>query len=145
VRSARRIVQEATRLEIGRVERLGEEIAHLELLGFAFEIGKDYRDVAAKFPDELAAGTARWSEGVGVGDDGDSVEAALALADGFEDGHALSADGEAIGGVLDVAAAEDSARCSAQCGADTEVGVWSVSIFAGLLSDTDKMVVVGHG
>ena len=98
--------------------------------GFAFEIAEDYRDVAAKFPDDLAAGAAGGRERVGVGRNGDGVEAAFAFADGFEDGDALGANGETVGGVFDVATAEDAARVGADSGADTEIGKWRVSVFA---------------
>src|SRR5260370_5216388 len=43
----------------GRIERLGKTIAHLQHFRFAFEVGKDYGNVAAEFPDELAASAAR--------------------------------------------------------------------------------------
>jgi len=36
-------------------------------------------------------------EGIGVSDDGNSIEPASAFADGFENGDALGANGEAVG------------------------------------------------
>jgi hypothetical protein len=134
----------AAPLQVCCVKRLREEFAHLQDFGFAFEVGQDHRNVPAKFPDELAASAAGWSEGVGISDDGDGVKAALAFADGFKYGGAFGADGQAVGGVFDVAATEDTAGRGTKCGAYTEVGVGSVSVFAGLFGDGNEIVVVGQ-
>src|SRR5690348_16073858 len=113
--------------EVRGVEGFGEEVAHLRGFGPAFEVGEDDRDVAAEFPDHLTAGTAGGSESLGVGDDDDSVEAAFAFAEGFENGDAFGADGESVGGVFYVAAAENAAGGGAQSGAYAKVGVRGVS------------------
>src|SRR3954462_10641961 len=130
--------------EVGGVERLGKKLTHLDLLGFAFEVREDDRNVAAEFPAKLAAGTAGCREGVGVRDDYDGVEAAFTFADGFEDGDAFGANSEAVGGVLYIAAAEDAAGGGAESGAYAEVGVWGVSVLARLFGDGDQVIVIGH-
>lgn len=122
-----------------------EKIAHLDRFGLAFEVREDYRNVAAEFPDELAAGAAGRSECVCVGDNGDGVEAAFAFAESFENRDTFGADGETVGGIFYVAAAEDAAGGGAERGAYAEVGVGSVGVVASLLGDGDEVVVVGHG
>jgi hypothetical protein len=129
-------------LEVGGVEGFGEEVAHLDDFGFALEIGQDNGDVAAEFPDELAAGAAGWSQGVGVGNHRDGIEAALTFAERFEDGDAFGANGQAVGGVFDVATAEDAPRSGAESGTDTEIGKRSMGVLAGLLGDGDEMLIV---
>jgi hypothetical protein len=127
----------AVPLQVRGIERFREEIAHLQDFGFAFQVGEDYRDVAAKFPDQLATGAAGWRQNVGIGDDGDGVEAALAFADGLENGGAFGADGQAIGSIFHVTAAEDAAGSGAKGGPDSKIGVGSVSVFARLFGDED--------
>ena len=105
--------------------------------GFTFEVAEDHRNVAAEFPDQLATGAAGWRQNVGVGDNGDGVEAALAFADGLEDGGAFGADGQAIGSIFHVTAAEDAAGCGAKGGADSKIGVGSMSVIARLFGDED--------
>jgi len=95
--------------EAGSVKGLGKKSAHLDHFHFAFEVGKDHRDVATEFPDELAARAAGRGQRFGVGHYGNGVETALAFADGFEDRDAFGADGQSIRGVFDVAPAKDSA------------------------------------
>src|SRR5262249_23910964 len=97
----------------------------------ALEIFEDDGNVAAEFPNQLATGATGRRERVGVGDDGDGVEAALAFRDGLEDGHALRADGQAVGGVFDVASAKDAARDCAKGRANAKVRIRSVGVFAG--------------
>src|SRR4029077_4418646 len=55
--------------EAGTVKGFGKEIAHLQHFHLALEVGKDDGDVAAKFPDELAASATGRRELVGVGYD----------------------------------------------------------------------------
>src|SRR5215471_14464169 len=99
--------------QVGRVEGFGKKIAHWDGFHFAFEIGEDDGDVAAEFPDDLAAGAARRSERIGVGDDGDGVEAAFAFANSLENSDTFRADGKPVGSVFNIAAAENAARGSA--------------------------------
>ena len=76
---------------------------HLLLQYLAFQIRHDHRDVTAKFPDDLAAGSAGWRERVRVGNDGDRFEATFAFGDGFEDGGALSATRQAKRRIFNIA------------------------------------------
>src|SRR5262245_5897101 len=93
-------------LQARGVEGLGEEVVHCDGFSFALEVGQDDRNVAAELPDQLATGATGRGERVGIGDNRDGVEAALAFADGFEDGHSLGANREPVGGVFYVAASE---------------------------------------
>ena len=65
-------------------------------------------------------------------------KAALAFADGFEDGDALGADGEAVGGVFDIATAENSAGSGAERGANAKIGVRRVGVLARLPGGFDE-------
>src|SRR5262249_5293545 len=100
-----------------------KEVFQLVDFGFAARIHEGDFDIAAKLPEDLAARAARRSEAIGIGGDGDAAELADAFADGFEDGDALGADGEAVGGVFDVAAGVDAAFGVFQGGADLEVRI----------------------
>src|SRR5580692_8733120 len=131
-------------LKIRGVEGFRKELAHAQDFDFAFEIGEHDRNVATKFPDDLAAVAAGRGERVGVGDDGDGIETALAFADGFEDGDALGAESEAVSGVFDVAAGENLARRRVQGSADFEIGKFGVSVFADLGCRGDEGVMFGH-
>src|ERR1700722_1001561 len=113
--------------------------------GFSLQVRKHNRHVAAKFPNQLTAGSAGRSECVGIGDHSDCVETAFALADRFEDRDAFGTDGEAVRRVFDVAAAEDSSGSGAKCGADAEIRISGVGVFARLFRDTNQMIEVGHG
>src|SRR5437899_13010015 len=111
------------------VEWSGKQFAQLDDLRFALENGHDHAKVTAEFPDQLAAGAAGWGQSVGVSHHGNSVEAALAFADGFENGDAFGAHGEAVGRILDVAAAKNPSGRSAQGGANAKIRVRRVGVF----------------
>src|SRR5277367_6008487 len=98
------------RSQIRRVERLWKKIVHPQRFCFAIQIRENHWDIAAKLPDQLAARTAGRRQRIRIGDDGDSVKIALALAHGFENRDALGANRQTIGRVFDVAAAKNSAR-----------------------------------
>jgi len=84
------------------------------------QIGEDDLEVAAEFPQDLAARAARRSGGFGIGDDGDAREAAVAFRQRFEHGDALGADRQTIGGIFDVAAGDDRPVSRLQRRADLE-------------------------
>src|SRR5215210_132491 len=86
-----------------------EQLLHLERLGVAAQVGEDDRDVAAELPDDLAARAARRRQTLGVHDDAEALELALALRERLPDGDALGADGLLVGRALDVAAGVDAA------------------------------------
>src|SRR5262249_27618601 len=75
---------------------------------------------------------------------GDSVEAAFAFAHGFEDGRALGAKGEAIGGVLHVAASKDSPGLGAHRRSHTKIGIRRVSVFSSTLRRGNQLIVLAH-
>src|SRR5258706_6163671 len=79
-----------------------------------------------------------------MGYGGDGGEATLPFANGFEDGDALSADGEAISGVFHVATAEDSAGRGAKGGTNPKIGIGRVGIVARLLGRANQMVILAH-
>ena len=64
-------------------------------------------DIPAVLPQELPTGAAGWCQLLGTGDDRQSAKLLNAFRYGFEERHPLGADGQAVGGVLDVAARID--------------------------------------
>jgi len=129
---------------VGRIKRSRKEVLHLHDLHSALQIRHDHGDVAAKFPDQLAASAARRREGISVSDYGNSVEPALAFADGFENGDALGANGEAVGSVLDVAAAKDSPRSGTKRRANAKVGVRRMRVFPCLPRGRNQSFIFVH-
>src|SRR5216684_3061397 len=83
-------------LETGRIEGFGKKVAHLHHLHFPFKVGQNHRNIAAKFPNELPARAARRGQRFGIRDHRDGLEAAFALAHGFENGQTLGANRQTI-------------------------------------------------
>ena len=110
------------KLQIRNIEGFGEELFQVVGFGFAGEVDQHEFDIAAEFPEDLAAGSAGRSQSVGIGGDGDAAEFSGAFADRLEDGDALGAEGESVGGVFDVAAGVDAAVDVFKRGADQELG-----------------------
>src|SRR6266581_105979 len=111
---------------------------------FALEVRHDHGNVPAEFPDELAAGAARRCFCDCFRDHRDGVEAALAFADGFEDGDAFGANGEAVSGVFNVAPAEDSAGRGAQRSAHAKIRVRRMRVFPCLPCGRNQAFILAH-
>ena len=97
----------------------------------AFFAGEEDEGVGcAEFVDGLAAGPAGLAGGVvEVGDsDGADTDVRAVETDGGGDGGLFGADGEAVGGVLDVAAGDDSTVGEQNGCADPEVAVGCVGV-----------------
>lgn len=107
-------------LQKRRIEGAGENLVQRERFLLAGEVGEDQFRIGAKFPKDLAASAAGRRECAGIGDDGDTFQFGGAFGDGFEDGEALGADGEPVGGALDIAAGEHAAVFVFDGGADLE-------------------------
>src|SRR6266849_5518501 len=84
------------------------------------------------------------SQNVCIRHHGNSIEAALTFADGFEYGDALGANGEAIGSVLDVATAKNSSGGSAQRGANAKIGVRRMRVFPRLPGSRNQYLIFAH-
>jgi hypothetical protein len=95
------------------------------------QVRKHQFHIAAELPEDLAASAAGRRQRIGVGHHGHAPELARAFGDGFEDGHALGAEGQAVAGVLDIAAGVDAARGIFQCRADLEMGERRVGVLPG--------------
>ena len=87
------------------------------------EIREHDFDVAGKLPQDLPARAARRRRVCRVGDDGDAAKVAMAVGQRLEHRHALGADRQAVGGVLDVAAGDDRAVRRLERRADLEARV----------------------
>src|SRR5688572_30772780 len=93
-------------LQQPRVERQRQQGAELMMAGLPPQVGEDDVEVAAELPEDLAAGTAGRRGRGGIRDDGDAAKGAMSVREGLEHRHALRADRQAVGGVLDVAAGD---------------------------------------
>ncbi len=116
------------------VEGGGEQVGDGGLVEGAVLFGEEDDGVwGAEFEDGLAAGSTGLAGGVvEVGDgDGADVDGWAVEADGGGDGCLFGADGEAVGGVFDVAAGDDVAVGEQDGGADAEVAVGSIGILGG--------------
>ena len=118
--------------EKGSREKLGDAG-----LGDGSIFGREENDGVgcAEFVDGLAAGSTGLAGGfVEVGDgDGADTDFRSVEADGAGDGGLFCANGEAVGGVFDIAAGDDSTVDEQGSGADAEVAVGGV----GVMSDGD--------
>src|SRR6266403_506743 len=131
-------------LPVGGIKRLRKQFTHRDDFGLAFQIRQNYRNVAAKFPNQLTARATRRCELIRVRNHGDGVKAALAFADGFENGDAFSTNGEAIRRVFHVATAENSARGGAKRGAHSKIRVRRMRVFSRLSRRRNQNVIVAH-
>ena len=133
------------------VEGAREQVQRAFAFDSAVKIGEDYGDVAAKFPDDLAARAAGRRERIRVGDDSDGVEfmRAFAFGESLENGDAFGAKGEAVAGVFDVAARKDASGFCADGGTDAKMGERGVGVLEGGSGSGDDLAFVclrgGHG
>src|SRR5581483_3511469 len=98
-----------SKLQQARVERQRQEVLEPVRALLFLEIGEHDLEVAAELPQNLPARAARRGGSVGIGDDRDAGEGAMAFGDRLEHRDALGADCQPIGRVLDVAAGDDGA------------------------------------
>src|SRR5579875_2723789 len=133
------------KLQMRGVEGTRKEIERALAFGLAGEIRKNHGNVAAKFPDNLAASAAGRRERIRIGDHGDGFEILLALGNGFENRDALGADGEAVAGVFDVASGENASGFGVDRGADAKFREGRMSVIAGGAGGGNQLVFVMHG
>src|SRR6185436_6248697 len=108
----------------------------------AVAVGND-TDCWAELVDDLPAGAAWGGGGLGRRVDGDALQFSLAGGDGGENGGALGAVAQAVGGVLDVAAGEDFPRFREDGGADAELGVGGIGAAGGGLRRGLELLELG--
>src|SRR5712692_1292035 len=121
------------------IEGAREEAREPHRLGLVLEFGENDFHVAAEFPEDLAAGAAGRRESSGVRDDGDAGKFRFALGEGFENGHALGADREAVGRVFDIRARVDRAGGGLEGGPDLETGELGAGVDAGAARGGDEV------
>ena len=102
----------------------------MESFSLAAWISQDNLDIAAEFPKNLPASTARRRQVVGVRRDRDAPELARALGHGFEYGNPLSTHRQAIRRILDVTARVHMAVSVFERRANFEFGKRCVRILA---------------
>src|SRR5260370_2301656 len=129
---------------MGRIEGFRKQSLHLDCFRLALEIRQDHGNVAAKCQDQLAARATGRSKSIGIRHYGNGVEAALPFADGFEDGDPLGANGKAVRGVLDVAAAKDSSGGGAERGAHAKIRIWRMRVFPRLPCGQNQSFIFAH-
>ena len=105
------------------------------------QVGEQDFEVAAELPQDLAAGAARRRRRLGVGDDREAREGAVPFGERLEHRDPLGADGQAVGGVLDVAAGDDRAVGGFERGADLEVRERRIGVLAGAPGGGDQIDV----
>ena len=93
--------------------------------------------VVAKLGQGLATGAAGHRGGTVAVGDGDSAEPERrsVFGDGARDGALLGTAGQAVRGVLHVAAGDEGAVLQQQRRTDAEVAVWSVGVSGGLVGE----------
>src|SRR4051794_1876002 len=89
------------------VERQRQERRQPHPGGWPVQVPKNDIDVAAILPEELTARAARRRGRVGVGDDGDAGEDGLTVGERLDERNPFGTQGQSVGSVLDVAAADD--------------------------------------
>jgi hypothetical protein len=72
--------------------------------GLPLQIRQHNLHVPAEFPEDLPARAAWWRERVGIGNNSHARKSPRAFRHGLEDRHALRAERQPLGSVLDVAA-----------------------------------------
>src|SRR5260370_20580478 len=129
---------------MGRIEGFRKQSLHLDCFRLAFEIRQNHGNVAAKFPNQLAARATGRSKSIGIRYHGNGVEAALTFADGFEDGDPLGANGKAVRGVLDVATSKNSSGGGAERGTHAKIRIWRVRVFPRLPRGQNQNFIFAH-
>jgi len=107
---------------------VGKQVAQAKL---SCTINEQQQIAAAKFRNHLpasaaghAVGWGRGRRGIGTGD-GNRIEAMVPGGNGGEDGNAFGTDGQAIGGIFDIAAGEEL-PAGPDRSADVEAGIGTV-------------------
>ena len=108
---------------------------------FSREVGENDA-LDGKFGDDLAARAARRARQLAVCDDGECRKASDARSDGAEDGGALGAVRQAVGGVFDVAAREDAPVGRERRRADGKARIRRVGMGARFLGKLDEGFIV---
>jgi hypothetical protein len=96
----------------------------------AVQVGENDFNVAAKFPNNLAARATGRRQDVRIGDHGNCVEAVLAFGNSLENSHTLGADGQTVGGILNIAAGEDAPGGRSYGGAYAKIRKWGVRVLS---------------
>ncbi len=109
---------------------------------FSLQISEDHLEVAGELPEDLAARAARRRRRLRRRDDGDATERAMAVRQRLVHGHALGADRQAVGGVLDVAAGDDRAVRRLERRAHLELRVVRARVVARFARGGDEIASV---
>src|ERR1700736_3585199 len=91
------------KLQKRRIEGPWEQIFQVEFFGLAARIHQRELHIAAKLPQNLTAGAARRRQSFRIRRDGDPREFPSSLRDCFKNSVSFGAEGQAIGGVFDIA------------------------------------------
>ena len=108
--------------------------------GFAVEIGENDRNVAAEFPDDLAASSAWRSQFLSIHDNGDPAEFRNAAGDALPNRDTLRTDGQAVACRFNIAASIDVAVLRLDGRTDLEVRIRSESPFANIRRRIDQFL-----
>ena len=99
-----------------------------EVLGLPLVVEADDLHLGGEFLHHLPAGAAGDAVVLALPSDDDAFEIPMALNDGLEDGGAFGTDGEAVGGVFNVAAGVGLTIFCQQGCAYFKIGIWCIRI-----------------
>lgn len=120
-----------------RIKSPRQQFAHLDGFGFAVQVGEGDRNIAAEFPDYLAADSAGRRQFFRIGDDRDLRDFPFAFRDGFPDRHAFGANRQTVARRFDVAARKNLAAFGFDGRSDLEIGIRRKGAFAHLFGQFD--------
>lgn len=108
---------------------------------------EEHDGVSAEFKDYLAAGATRRARHIIGGDNGDGAKGkagSFGLLYSGKNGGALSAIGQAIGGIFHIAAGEYLALIRQHSSTDAKVGVARIRPLQGVASGREKFIPFGR-
>src|SRR5271157_1143909 len=130
------------KLQIRFIEGLREKFFQTVGFGLATQVHQDDVYIAAEFPQNLPARAAGRRQHIGIGRHRHAPELARALGDGLKYGYTLGAEGEAVGGILDVAAGMNAAVAVLDGRAHLKLGIRREGMGASGQGGVDERV--GH-
>lgn len=118
---------------------MGEELMQLKSSGLLLEITQDHIEVASVFPEQLPAWPAGGRGLFALCHDGDAGKLVGTLGERFEKGDSLGTDRQAIRGIFDITAGEDSAILAQQSSPDSKPRILAAGMPASLTGEFEQV------
>jgi len=131
-------------LEMRSVKRPRQQFCRTLPFDFAFQICPRYRHIAAQFPDDLPAGSARRREFIRIRHNGDDVKITLAFRDSLENRHTFRAQRQPVTCVLNIATAENASGFCSHRRADAKFRERRMRMLARLPRRRDQFFFFAH-